>query len=134
MNEEIRERREETWERLVIQGVAYGTVVSELADKYDTTESAIKADISRMDDWLPELDEASLSSGVSRLRELRDNRQRKQQMAHEAREVDNLKLELEIRREIDQAIETDVTLAQSLGETEREDETLDDLLRRFRKQ
>lgn len=120
MRDDLRQRREDTWEMLVVQGFSYTRVVNRLAEKYNVSEGAIKSDIHRIDDWLPDLNEVSQKSGVSRLRELRQNRQRLQQMALEAREAGNTDEELAIRRQIDKAVQTDVELSQSLGLTDRE--------------
>lgn len=120
MRPDLRERREETWDLLVVKGLKYGDVVERLATKYDVTEGAIEYDISEMDTWLPKIDVSSMESGVSRLRELRQNRQRLQQMAMEARQDGDRDAELSIRRRLDKAIELDVKLSQSLGVTEKE--------------
>lgn len=125
MDPEIRERRLDTWDMLVVKGLDFSKVVSRLAEQYDTTENAIKTDISRMDNWLPKLDIASQKSGVSRLRELRQNRQRLQMMAMEAHQQGDLEKELKIRRRIDKAVETDVKLSQSLGLAEKEPEQVE---------
>lgn len=122
MKEELRERREETWNLLVVNGMDYSKVVERLSEKYGVAESTISTDINRMDDWLPKLDRVSQKSGHSRLKELRQNRQRLQQMALEARQDGDLEKELQIRRQIDKAIERDVSLAQSLGLTIEEPE------------
>ncbi|MFD1512451.1 hypothetical protein [Halomarina rubra] len=140
MRSELRERREKTWDLLVVKGLDYGDVVERLATQYDVTASAIESDIHRMDDWLPKLDAGSTSSGLSRLRELRQNRQRYQQLAVEARREGDIDQELRVRRRIDQAIDLDVSLAQSLGLTVREpeevtvavDEDVDELRREIR--
>lgn len=127
MDEELRERREKTWNMLVVRGFDYSKVVSRLADEYDMSEGGIKSDIHRMDDWLPKLDDISYQSGVSRLRELRENRQRLQQMALQARKDDDLEQELKIRRQIDKAVQTDIQLSQSLGHADREEDGVDNL-------
>ena len=132
MDEDLRERRSETWELLVVRGFDYGDVVSRIATKHGVSETAVQTDISRMEDWLPKLDHTNFSSGVSRLRELRSNRQRRQQMVLEARRDDNRELERELLKEIDWAIDMDVRLSQSLGETHSEGTSLDEMLRAFR--
>lgn len=116
MKEELRKRRDETFEMLVVKGFDYSRVVSTLAARYDVAESTIRSDISRMDDWLPRLSFFDDDDGEGRLRELRMNRQRLHQMATEARKNDDLETELSIRRTIDTAVETEVSLAQSLGQ------------------
>lgn len=125
MDDELRQRRQETWDLLVVKGIDYGKVVSRIASKYDISESGVESDISRMDNWLPELDPHNLESGLSRIRELRQNRQRLQQMALEAQNEGNLDKELRIRRQIEESVETDVELAQSLGLTEKEAEEVE---------
>lgn len=122
MDEELRQRREQTWEMLVIQDREYGEVVGVLADEYDVTRRAIEQDISKMGDWLPKLDQMSTKSGASRLRELRHNRKRRREILHEMQDDEDTdpKEELRVLSQLDQAIEMDVRLSQSLGETERE--------------
>ena len=119
MRPELRDRREETWDLLVVKGLKYSTVCERLAAKYDVKENTIEKDISRMKNWLPELIRVDDTGGYSRLREIRQNRQRMQQMAMEARRDGDRKEELRIRRLIDQAVELDITISQSLGMTQR---------------
>lgn len=120
MDPELRERREDTWKALVVQGRRYSDVVSYISNKYDTPESTIESDISRIDEWLPDLDAANHKSGVSRMRELRENRQNTHQVAQKARKEGELDTELKARRQIDRGIKIDVELSQSLGLTEQE--------------
>jgi len=116
MQEELRKRRDETFEMLVVKGYDYRRVVNTLADRYDVAPGTIKSDINRMDDWLPRLAWYDDDDGQARLRELRKNRQRMHQMATEARQDDDTELELKIRRNIGKAVETEVELSQSLGQ------------------
>lgn len=132
MDEQLRKRRSDTWDLLVVKGLDYRKVVRRVANKYGAKETTIETDITRMEQWLPELNHTNFSSGVSRLRELRENRQRRQQMVLEARRDGDTERERELLQEIDWAIETDVRLAQSLGETNSEGASLDDMLRAFR--
>lgn len=115
MRDDLIKRRDRTWDLLIVKGLDYGKVVEQVSNDFDVKPNTIEKDISRMDDWLPELNELSPKSGYSRLMEIRQNRQRLQQMAIEARGEDDPHLELKIRRQIDSAIEKDVTLSQSLG-------------------
>jgi len=123
MNEDLRKRRDETFEMLVVKGYDYRRVVDTLADRYDVAPGTIKADINRMGDWLPRLAYYDDDSGAGRLRELRKSRQRLHQMATEARQGDgDPHLELKIRRQIDSSVKTEIELAQSLGSMNREPE------------
>lgn len=115
MNDELRERRKRTWLLYIVRGVSFTATMERLADEFDCAEGTIKADISRMDDWLPKLDPEDLSDGISEVREARENRQRLQQMALQARQDNDPERELKIRRQIDQSIEKFVTAKQSLG-------------------
>lgn len=125
MSAELRERREETWERLIVQGEGYTTVVAEVSERYDVSRAAIEKDIQRMDNWLPKLDQLALDSGLSRIRELRQNRQRLQRMAAEAADGDDERLEMKLRRLLNKSIELDIDLSQSLGMTEKEPEEVE---------
>lgn len=120
MKQELRKRRDETFEMLVVKGYDYRRVVDTLAERYDVSPETIKTDINRMDDWLPRLTFYDDDDGAGRLRELKKNRQRMHQMATEARQDDDLRLELKIRRNIGTAVETEVEVAQSLGELPEE--------------
>ena len=120
MREELRKRRRETWEMLVVKGYDYRRVVNTLADRYDVAPGTIESDIHRIPDWIGKLAHYDDDKGLSRLMELRQNRQRLHQMATEARQEDDTALELKIRRRIDKAIETDIDLSQSLGKTYEE--------------
>lgn len=119
MNDELRKRRDETFEMLVVKGYEYARVVTTLSDRYGVAESTIRSDINAIGDWLPKLSILD-GAGPGRLRELQKNRQRLHQMATEARTDKDPHLELKIRRSIDSAVETEVELAQSLGEMDEE--------------
>jgi len=120
MKEELRKRRDETFEMLVVKGYDYSRVVTTLAERYDVTPSTIKTDINRMSDWLPRLSHYDADNGQGKLRELQKNRQRLHQLATEARQDDDRLEELKIRRHIDKSVQTEVELAQSLGEMHEE--------------
>lgn len=122
MNSELRERRLKTWKLYIVRGVSHSRVCQRIAAEYDMSEGGVKADIARMDDWLPKLDAADLDegNGLSRIREARENRQRMQQMALKARQNDNLELELKIREKIGKEIDRDISSSQSLGMTPKE--------------
>jgi len=125
MQEGLRKRRDETFEMLVVKGYDYRRVVDTLAERYEVTPSTIRTDINRMGDWLPRLAWYDDDDGTARLRELRKNRQRMHQMATEARQDGDVELELKIRRNIGTAVETEVELAQSLGQMNEEPEELE---------
>nr|ADE29158.1 hypothetical protein [uncultured virus] len=115
MQEELRKRRDETFEMLVVKGYDYSRVVTTLADRYDVVPSTIETDINRMSDWLPHLSHYDDDNGQGKLRELQKNRQRLHQLATEARQDGERLEELKIRRHIDKSVETETELAQSLG-------------------
>jgi hypothetical protein len=125
MQEDLRKRRDETFEMLVVKGYDYRRVVDTLADRYDVATGTIESDINRMDDWLPRLVHYDDDDGQGRLLELRKNRQRLHQMATEARQEDDHHLELKIRRQIDSSVDTEVELAQSLGQMTETADTLE---------
>lgn len=120
MRKELRKRRRETWEMLVVKGYDYRQVVNTLADRYNVAPGTIESDIHRLPDWIGKLALFDDDKGQSRMMELWHNRQRLHQMATEARQEDDTALELKIRRRIDKAIETDIELSQSLGMTYEE--------------
>lgn len=124
MNEDLRKRRDETFEMLVVKGYDYSRVVTTLADRYGVAESTLRSDINAIGEWLPKLSILD-GAGPGRLRELQKNRQRMHQMATEARSAEDPHLELKIRRSIDSAVETEVELAQSLGEMDEEPDEIE---------
>ena len=122
MDDDLRQRREQTWELLVVRDESYTAVCETLADEYDVTVHAIEKDIARMDDWLPKLDAASTKSGASRIRELRRNRKRRRELLREVQADPEASRSEELRllREIDEAVQMDVQISQSVGMTQRE--------------
>lgn len=120
MRPDLRERRIATWEQLVVKGQRYSDVVEHIAEDYDCSPRTVEGDISKMDEWLPKLEPEISDMGVSRIRELRRNRQRMQQMATQAQAQGDPDVELKVRREIDRNIKDDVNIAQSLGLTREE--------------
>jgi hypothetical protein len=120
MDRELAERRDRTFELLVTQGRGYTEVVETITDEFDASKTAVETDISRMNDWLPKLvDELDRGreDGKLRLRELKKNRQRLQQLAADAEKPSK---ELKYRRTIEQSINTELQLRQSIGLTHRE--------------
>lgn len=120
MKPELQERRKETWNMLIVRGLPYRQVCDHLAEKYGVQPGTIEKDISRMDSWVPKLIHLDDASGYSRLLEIRENRQRLQRMAAEARQEGDREEELRIRRMIDNATKLDIEISQSLGITARE--------------
>jgi len=134
MDRDLLTRREETVDLLVVQGLPYQRVVERIADRHDITQSGVKTDIGRIEDWLPKvIDESDQTrkDALVRLKELRTNRQRLQRMALEAQRDDDLETELKIRDKIDDSIELDIALSQSLGLTEREPTAVENAMADF---
>ena len=119
MKEELRERRERTWELLVVMGVQYSQAVSRVANQFDVAESTVKTDISRMETWVDKLD-VSYYSGVSRLRELRQARQRLRQYEMQAQQDEDADLASRINDKIAQNLKADLRISQKLGLTNEE--------------
>lgn len=119
MKEELRERRERTWELLVVMGVQYSQAVSRVANQFDVAESTVKTDISRMETWVDKLD-VSYYSGVSRLRELRQARQRLRQYEMQAQQDEDADLASRINDKIAKNLKADLRISQKLGLTNEE--------------
>lgn len=126
MDSDLLERREKTFDLLVVEGRPYSQVVATIARQFDCAESTVRTDISRMTErengqpgWIVDMTQAQAATkdGLTRLLELRRNRQRLQQLAADA---DDAEVELQIRERIDDSIDLDVALSQSLGHTDRE--------------
>lgn len=127
MNADLRARRERTWELLVIEGLDPDEAVDQLAAAYGVTPATIRQDITRMDAWLPAL-ATRPATDESRILELRQTRQRLYQMAREAQAADDLRLELDIYREVIRTLTLDEELHTSLPEGEEEVQTLLEIL------
>lgn len=121
MREDLRNRREQTFNLIYRMGVSPSKAVARLADRYDCTESAVWTDLGRMGDWITS-DELNVSfqDGVLRLAKVRGQHQDLEQLALEARENGDLSEARRCREAIVDAIETENDLAQSLGLTSEE--------------
>ena len=128
MNQELVERRERTFELLIVEGRKYSDVVATIARENDITESGVKTDINRMDDWLPKIveEDHAQKDGLVRLKELRKNRQEMRRLYEELKnEVKrdperDPRVLINILEKIDDNIDLDIALSQSLGHAERE--------------
>lgn len=125
MDDELYDRRMRTFHLLFERREDLSTVVDKLTEEFDVTETAIRTDVGRMDDWIPKLDLGSRASGYLQLLEQRRNRRRYHEMAEQAKTEENLDQELDIRRQIDQSIQIDIQLAQSLGMIDKEPEQVE---------
>lgn len=119
MRQDLRERRERTWEMLVVMGVSYTDTVSRVASEFDCAEGTVKSDISRMEDWVGKLD-VSYYSGVSRLRELRQARQRLRQYEMQAQQDEDPDLASRINDKYRKNVVKDLRISQKLGLTNEE--------------
>lgn len=100
MRSETRDRRKKTWELLRIEGLSEEEAVTTVAEEHDVSESTVSEDIRNMEEWLPEISRSAREAELSLLYELEENRQRLHEMADEARDNDDLSVELKIRRSI----------------------------------
>lgn len=133
MDPELIERRERTFELLIVRGVKYGDVVDTIASEYDISEAGVRMDIGRMEAWLPKLVESdhARKDGLVRLKELRHNRREMRRLYDELKDrirgdsdADPQVL-LNVLEKIDDNIDLDIALSQSLGMTEREPQQLE---------
>lgn len=128
MKRSLVDRRERTFELLIVKGQRYGKVVSTIASEYDISEAGVESDIRRMDKWLPELVENDYArkDGLTRLKELRMNRREMHNLYDElkdrirADEDADPEVLLKVLDKIDSNIDLDIALSQSLGLAERE--------------
>lgn len=127
MNADLRARRERTWELLVIRGMDRDEAVDRLSTSFGVRPSTIRTDIARMDEWLPAL-AARPATDESRVLELRLARQRLYQMARDAHEADDLRLELDIYREVIRTLSLDDEFQDRLLDDDEEVQTLISLL------
>jgi len=114
MNEELRERREQTYRQLVAYGRPHAEVVARLADEYDVTRDAIRKDIKQMPEWLGDLS-VDFGAGIVRLTRLRDQQQELEMLALQAQQDGDLNAAIRARREIRNAILAEEQIADRMG-------------------
>lgn len=128
MKPDLVDRRERTFELLIVEGRQYTDVVETIAREYDITESGVRTDIERMDSWLPKIveEDHAREDGLVRLKELRKNRQEMRRLYGDMKqrierdpEADPRVL-IDILERIDDNLDLDIALSQSLGHAERE--------------
>lgn len=120
MTDYLKERRDDTWRLMLIEGHSPKTTARKIAEQYDEKVNTIEKDISKMDEWLPRLGDKSGMVAASILREIRHNRQRRHEMAEEARMNGDIETERRLRNDIDNAAQADIEIAQSIGEINKE--------------
>ena len=131
MRSEIRDRRKRTWELLQMEGVSEEEAVTTVAEEHDVNEPTVSEDIHNMEEWLPKISRSSREAELSLLYELEENRQRLYEMADEARDQEDLRMELKIRRSIVNTIKLGGQLDDDINRDPKEpaylsDEMLDD--------
>ena len=115
MQPDVKERRLEVFDQYVLAGNRYTDVCNELAEKYNVSTKTIERDISDRSEWIPKLpNELPDRDASRRLLELRRNRKQLHQLADSAREDGDIGLELKIRRQIDRALEMELSLSREL--------------------
>jgi len=128
MKPDLVDRRERTFELLIVEGRKYTDVVETIAREYDITESGVRTDIDRMDSWLPKIveEDHAREDGLVRLKEIRKNRQEMRRLYGEMkqqieRDPDaDPRVLIDILERIDDNLDLDIGLSQSLGHAERE--------------
>ncbi|WP_049898898.1 hypothetical protein [Halococcus agarilyticus] len=100
MCSETRDRRKSTWQLLQMEGVSEEETVATVAEEHGVNESTVSEDIRNMEEWLPKISRSAREAELSLLYELEENRQRLYEMADEARDEEDLSMELKIRRSI----------------------------------
>ena len=126
MKTDEHDRRRKTWELFFLDGAQKSEVIRQVADEFGVKEETVKEDFEQMEDWLPELNQSGRVVELSMLLELQRTRQRLREMAAEAQEEDDLKLELSIRKEILSAIKLDERLGREINRDAPSD--MDDLI------
>lgn len=113
MRPDLKERRERTWWLLNVVGQRYTDVVDHVSEEFDCAESTIERDISKMGEWLPELDPEVANNAMSIVMELKRSRQRRWEMVEAARAQNKPDVERDLLNDIDHNAERYLTL---LGE------------------
>lgn len=119
-------RREELWKRYVLFGEPREEVVADVAADFDVTPETIADDLQGIDAWLPELDVRRDVTGISLLAELRVNRQRLHQLAHDANSEEDITAERQIREEINRSLDLERRLLE--GSVTTQIDELDQLM------
>lgn len=114
MQTDEHDRRRKTWELFFLESDQKSEVIRKVVDEFGVTEETVKEDFEQMEDWLPKLNQSGRVEELSMLLELQRTRQRLREMAAEAQEQNDLKLELSIRKEILSAIKLDERLGREI--------------------
>lgn len=115
MRDSLRERREETFELLIVMGVGFNETVARIADQFDCAEGTVKSDINRMSEWLPKLDPDGAGSSYTRLREVRQARQRQRRYEMMAQRDDDYQAASRIADRLIKNIRLEVELSERFG-------------------
>lgn len=128
MRQDLIDRREDTFDLLIVKGLSYGRTVDLIMEKHGCKKTTIETDIGRMNEWLPRLiDETdhTMRNGLVRLKEIRKNRQELNRLAQMARSDKEYMKEASIRSRINDSLQLDLTLSQTLGLAERAPDKVD---------
>lgn len=112
----LTERRKRTHDFYVIQGLSREATVNRVVSEFDTAPATVHEDLRSMSEWVGDLVQTD-PTGESRIRELREARDRLYKLAIDARENGDADLEQKIVGDIVSSIATDIELYQSLGLT-----------------
>ena len=128
MRSDTRDRRKRTWELLQMEGVSEEEAVTTVADEHGVNESTVGEDIRNMEEWLPKISRSAREAELSLLYELEENRQRLYEMADEARDQEDLRMELKIRRSIVNTIKLGGQLDDDINRDPKEPAYLSDAM------
>jgi len=118
MREDLRERREQTFELIYRMGVSPSKAVARLADQYDCSESAVWTDLGRMGDWITsDKLNVSFQDGILRVAKVRAQHQELEQLAVQAQQDGDPAEARRCREAIVSAVETEDQMARRLGLT-----------------
>ncbi|EMA68810.1 hypothetical protein C461_04247 [Halorubrum aidingense JCM 13560] len=123
MRPELKERRERTWWLLNGLNQRYSDVVKHISQEFDCSESTVKRDISKMGDWLDDLDGDLANRTTSLLRHLQRTRTRRWEMVQAARSVDEKELERRLLNDVDDNVERSLALREDLDKLTQSDST-----------
>ena len=129
MRSETRDRRRATWKLLEMDGVSEAEATSMITAEYDVAESTVREDINTMSEWLPEVSRSARVAELSLVYEVEETRQRLYEMAEEARDNDDVDVELKIQQRIIDTIKLSNRLRDDIDRDPQEETLLDEMMK-----
>ena len=112
-----------------MDGVSEAEATSMITAEYDVAESTVREDINTMSEWLPEVSRSARVAELSLVYEVEETRQRLYEMAEEARDNDDVDVELKIQQRIIDTIKLSNRLRDDIDRDPQEETLLDEMMK-----